>query len=232
MINRLVVNGCSYMAYYHRGGGTEQLAEKINIKQTYSLAENSVCNSRILRTTLKDLYSATVPSLYIVGITFVHRYELTVLKNKCDDGYWQSFNGHTTHNVKDCHDLVTLEDLNAYSRAWNSIIYDKELFDDLIYRVCSLVDAAKSQGHKILVFNTAEHLVDFVDFSKYKFLKNKKEIIEHLYWRSIPWQLEQGADFPEEDSDIYPENCRHVRPGDHKWLNNFLLNYIKQHKIL
>jgi len=232
MINRLVTNGCSYMAYHHKGGGTLDLANKLNITSFNSLAKNSVCNNRILRTTLRDLYSTTVPTLYIIGITFVHRYELTVLDNPGIDGRWQSFNG--THNSMnpEYHDQVSLKDLENFSRAWNNIIYDIELFEDLTFRLMSIVDAANRLGHKILVFNTAEHLADyFIEDSKFDILKTKIELIQGLKWKSIPWQFEQGAKWPQED-EVYPENCRHVQPGDHAWLNKFLIKYIDQYKIL
>lgn len=231
MFDRLVLNGCSYMAYYHKGGGTADLCQQLNIKKQQSLAKNSVCNSRIIRTTLRDMYSADEPTFYVIGITFVHRFELTTLACSTDDGHWNSFNGLTVHQFEPRHSQVTDDDLEHFNRAWNNIMYDKELFGDLVYRICSLVDAAKHLGHRILVFNTAEHVVDFVDFSKYSVLENKKEIVDKLYWRSVPWQFEQGATWPRED-EVYPENCRHVAPGDHKWLNKFLINYIDQYKIL
>lgn len=231
MINRLIVNGCSYMAYYDKGGGTKELADKLSMTSYDSLAKNSVCNSRILRTTLRDMYSACEPTLYVVGTTFVHRFELTTLDHAEEDGLWQSFNGHTINLTDNRRAEITDSDLESYNRAWNNIMYDNELFEDLVYRVCSLVGAAKNLGHRMLVFNTAEHLVDYIDSSKYKMLDNKSEIIGKLFWRSIPWQQAQGAQWPKEDAG-YPKNCRHVQPGDHKWLNEFLINYINHHKLL
>lgn len=232
MINRLVTNGCSYMAYHHKGGGTKDLAKKLNIENFYSLAKNSVCNNRILRTTLRDLYSSKQPTLYIIGITFVHRYELTVLDTPDFDGRWQSFNGTNNWIADNYHDQVTLKDLENFSRAWNNITYDVELFEDLVFRLLALIDAAQNLGHRMLVFNTAEHLVDyFIDDKKFDILDDRKEFVHRLKWKSIPWQFEQGAQWPAEDQQ-YPENCRHVSPGDHKWLNEYLCKYIDEHKIL
>lgn len=232
MINRLVVNGCSYINYYDQGGGTADLARQLNIQTHQSLAKNSVCNSRILRTTLRDMYSATEPTLYVIGITFVFRFELTVFEHAGDDGRWHSFNT-TNHNPglsENFHNQVTDKNLSDYARSWHMIMKTQDLFDDLVYRMCSLVDTAKTLGHKILVLNTAEHIVDFVDFDKYQWLEHKKEIVDRLIWRSIPWQFAQGARWPPED-EIYPDNCRHVRPGDHQWFNKFLIDYIDQYHI-
>jgi hypothetical protein len=61
--------------------------------------------------------------------------------------------------------------------------------------------------------------------------RERKEIIQGFKWRSIPWQFDQGAAYLEEDQK-YPWNCRHVAPGDHQYLNDFLYNYIQEHKIL
>ena len=232
MISRLVTNGCSYMAYHHKGGGTEDLAEKLKIENFDSLAKNSACNSRILRTTLRDLYSTNQPTFYVVGITFVHRYELTVLNTPDFDGRWQSFNGINSCITDNFHDQVTLKDLENFSRSWNNIIYDVELFEDLVFRLLSLIDAAQNLGHRVLVFNTAEHLVDyFVDDKKFDILDSRKQFVHKLKWKSIPWQFAQGAQWPAEDQQ-YTENCRHVQPGDHKWLNEYLCNYIDEYKIL
>lgn len=220
------------MAYHHKGGGTKDLAEKLKIQNFDSLAKNSVCNSRILRTTLRDLYSANQPTLYVVGITFVHRYELTVLDTPDFDGRWQSFNGTINWIADNYHDQVTLKDLENFSKAWNNIIYDVELFEDLVFRLLSLIDAAQNLGHRVLVFNTAEHLVDyFIDDKKFDILDDRKEFVYKLKWKSIPWQFAQGAQWPAEDQQ-YTENCRHVQPGDHKWLNEYLCNYIDDYKIL
>jgi hypothetical protein len=232
MINRLVVNGCSYMNYYDQGGGTADLAQQLNMNTHLSLAKNSVCNARIFRTTLRDIYSAVEPTLYVIGITFVFRFELTVLNQSGEDGRWVSFNtnNRTPWVAENFHNQVSEKNLADYVRSWHMIMKTDDLFEDLVYRVCSLVDTAKNLGHKILVMNTAEHIVDFVDYSKYHMLNDKKEIVDRLMWRSIPWQFEQGASWPPED-EVYPDNCRHVRPGDHQWLNKFLIDYIDQNNI-
>ena len=78
MIDRLVVNGCSYMHYYATGSGHIDLAQQLEIPVAESLAMNGSCNSRIIRSTLRDCYTTQQSTVYVIGLTFFHRYELTV----------------------------------------------------------------------------------------------------------------------------------------------------------
>lgn len=233
MIQRLCINGCSYMNYYHQGGGSSDLAARLQLTEYKSLAKNSVCNSRILRTTLRDMYSTDVPTLYILGTTFINRYELTLLEQATDDGNWVSCNGsQITLIPRDYTPGVTLTDINNFAKAHVNLMNGKDLLEDLMYRLRSTIDAAKNKSHRILIFNTAEHAVDYyLHEPQFDLFRQCKEIINGFKWRSIPWQFEQGATYPPEDEQ-YPADCRHVSLGDHSWLNEFLTNYIQEHKIL
>ena len=97
----------------------------------------------------------------------------------------------------------------------------------------SLIDTLHYQGHRVIIFNTAESGVDYwlIDNPQFDPIRTRKEIINGLLWRSIPWQLDQGATWPLEDNR-HPRDCRHVAPGEHKWLNEFLIDYIKANNIL
>lgn len=234
MTNRLVVNGCSYMHYYDLGNGTKDLAKRLNIDHYKSLAKIGVCNSRILRTTLMDMYSNNIPTLYILGMTFVNRFELTLLESNDDlDGSWVSYNGLPIKNLpKLCKKEISLNHINEFSQSHVVIMNSKDLLEDLMYRLASLIDSAKHKGHKILIFNTAEHIVDYcISEPRYNLFRQFKEIIGGFDWRSIPWQFDQGAEYLHEDEQ-YPANCRHVEPGQHRYLNQYLTNYIQEHKIL
>ena len=233
MIQRLCINGCSYMNCYHQGGGSSDLAARLQLTEYESLAKNSVCNSRILRTTLRDMYSTDVPTLYILGTTFINRYELTLLEQATDDGNWVSCNGQPINLIpKNYKSEATLTDINNFAKAHVNLMTGKDLLEDLMYRLVCIIDAAKNKSHRILIFNTAEHAVDYyLHEPQFDPFRQYKEIIEGFNWRSILWQFEQGATYPPEDEQ-YPANCRHVSPGDHSWLNEFLTNYIQEHKIL
>ena len=80
MIQRLVVNGCSYMDVYASGNGHVDLASRLNIPTMESIAQSGCNNSRIIRTTLKDSYLTTEPTLYVLGVTFISRSEAPILK--------------------------------------------------------------------------------------------------------------------------------------------------------
>ena len=84
MIKLLVVNGCSYAQVYANGNGHIDLARRLgivghhNIPQAVSLGIGGSANSRILRTTLKHSYITQVPTLYVLGLTFISRLELPI----------------------------------------------------------------------------------------------------------------------------------------------------------
>ncbi len=234
MIQRLVTNGCSYMQYHANGHGHLDLADRLGIKNSESLAMNGSCNSRIIRTTLRDCYNTTQPTLYVIGVTFFHRYELSIRQgNPEPDGKWVSFNGNQSAMFHDYESHITKKDLYVYSELYDKLLYLNEVGIDLQWRLLSLIDTLHYQGHRVVIFNTAEGGVDYwlVNNPKFDLLRKRKEIIQGLAWRSISWQFEQGARWPDADKE-YPLECRHVLPGDHKWLNEFLTDYIKTNNIL
>jgi len=238
--NRLVVNGCSYMAYYDRGGGTQDLASCLGIPTSENLSMNSACNSRIIRTTLRDSYKTLVPTLYIIGITFLTRYELpTRLERDNEDGKWRSLNSglssSTTSSFEPEFDKhFTVQDLIEYSALWDKFttLGIEDLAVNLQYQLLSLRDSLHYRGHRCVIFNTAEHVLDWViDNKSFDLLKSNKQFVQRLKWKSIPWQFEQGADFYPGD-EKHPADSRHVALGQHQWLNKFLVDYINQNGIL
>jgi hypothetical protein len=234
MIQRLITNGCSYMHIHAQGAGHLDLANLLNIKNSESLAISGSCNSRIIRTTLQDCYATTQPTLYIIGLTFFHRYELSIRQGHPDpDGKWVSFTGTGSSVFDDYEEHITKKDLDTYADLYAKFLYLSEVGTDLQWKLLSLIDTLHYRGHRVVIFNTAEGGVDYwlVDNPKFDPLRKRKEIINGLAWRSIPWQFEQGARWPVED-ERHPLDCRHVVPGDHKWLNQFLIDYIKTNNIL
>lgn len=93
MINNLVVNGCSYMEVYAGGSGHVDLAKRLNMAHSHSLALGGSANSRIIRTTLKHSYTVEQPTLYVLGMTFVSRREIPIL----DPVHGRSFEGMWTN---------------------------------------------------------------------------------------------------------------------------------------
>lgn len=234
---RLAVNGCSYMKFYADGNGHGDLAAQLNITQHHSLAEYGSCNNRIIRTTLRDSFVNPAPTLYVIGVTFVSRYELPVHIDRTDlDGKWLSFTTQGAINplgaiIDPC---VSKKDLDLYRDIWLKINLASvdEWAEDLQYRLLSMCDSLNSRGHGCIVFNTAEAVLDYVlDQDKFQPMKSQREFIDGLKWKSIPWQFDQGAAWSPDDIH-HDRNCRHVAPGQHHWLNQYLTNYIQEHKIL
>ena len=235
--DRLVVNGCSYMKCYADGNGHGDLAARLDITQHQSLAEYGSCNNRIIRTTLRDSFVNLAPTLYVIGITFISRYELPINQDRTEpDGKWLSFTtaGSVYPSTAIIDPCVSKKDLGSYRDTWLKINLASvdELIEDLQYRLLSMCDSLNHRGHSCIVFNTADAVLDYVlDQSKFQPLRFQQQIIDGLKWKSIPWQFDQGATWLP-SGEPHDRNCRHVAPGQHQWLNTYLTYYIQKHKIL
>lgn len=234
MIKQLVVNGCSYTHSYAIGHGHLDLATRLGIDQAKSIAVSGSANSRILRTTLKHSYTA-VPTLYVIGMTFLSRLELPICEPENDfEGRWvnpqnQEFANRwqTGWNKKESEQFVdTKLKTEVYS------IVDRT--EDLMYRMLSTIDSLKSRGHRVLMFQQADNLYhEYLTNSRLSLL-NCPEIVHGFGWRAIAWQSTQGVE-PKNygpGSPYVPPDMTHPAVGYHHKLNEFLTSYIQEHKIL
>lgn len=213
--------------------GGPELAASLGISNSLNMSISGSCNSRIIRTTLKDSY-CNVPTLYIVGLTFLTRYELPIGDADDNEGKWVSITGQGIANKALDNIHFDSRTLGEFDRYWNksTLFSMPDLLVDLQFRLLSLIDSLQARGHKIIVFNTAESVYSyFIDESRFDYLRQTKHVVNGLSWRSIPWQLEQGAKYVTNDENL-PFEYRHVAPGQHQWLNEFLTNYITEYKIL
>jgi len=225
------------MQHYAKGNGHGDLAAQLGIQLYHSLAGPGSCNNRIIRTTLRDSFVNTKPTLYVIGLTFLSRYELPVNLDRTElDGKWLSFTTQGSINppgaiIDPC---VSKKDLDLYRDIWLRINLASvdEWAEDLQYRLLSMCDSLHSRGHGCIVFNTADSVLDYVlDQPEFFPLKSRGEIIHGLKWKSIPWQFDQGATWPPED-EHHDRNSRHVDVGQHQWLNQYLTNHIQVNKIV
>ena len=253
--SRLVVNGCSYMESYASGNGHVDLAQQLGIEKVESLAIGGSANNRIIRTTLKDSYITTEPTVYVIGMTFVLRTEIPILKlvgvhTEFDDntfeGRWT--NPQNQYFVKDWLHFWKESDTDTFVNLWfkSNTHGLLDQVEDLMYRFLSFIGDLTRRGHGVLIFNQADLALTadrpnekkFLDVEKIKLLKETKNFVHGLSWAAIPWQHEQGV-----PSTVYregmvfkygapPENVKHRQPGAHQKLNEYLINYINEYKIL
>lgn len=223
------------MKHHAMGDGHKDLAQQLGIEHYDSLSQYGQSNSAIIRLTVADSMQAE-PTLYVVGTTFLHRFELPVLK-KVNNEKWGSFGNSTPIGAREYDDCVV--DLESYVNLHlqYSINSVKEHAYALYLQLAMMIDSVKSRGHKIVVFNTAETMMDeaeFLDPNDVKFLDNyNAEIIDRLQWQSVSWQHAQGAkSVPEDIKRDIPLSSRHIAPGEHKFLNNFLHEHINTNEIL
>ena len=228
MIKRLVTNGCSYMAGYARGNGHIDLAHRLGIPSTLNLAQPGSCNSRIIRTCLKDSYTTQDPTLYIIGLSFLSRFEIPIHLNESSfEGKWisiqnqvnfnQQYESHWTHA-----DTQTLIDLTLKLELYST----KDRFENLIYNLLSLVDSICNRGHNILIYRQVDDIDrDIINQVSAMAHCSDKNFVHGLSWCALPWQFKNGVKWNQLDKAL-PVNVRHPEIGDHAMLNNFLFDYI------
>lgn len=232
------------MAAYTAGKGHYDLADALGIKTAIDLSQSGCANNRMIRTTLKDSFITNEKTLYVIGLTFISRGEVPILKLLQDDNEDTSFEGRWTNpqnqiykdrwehywSEKDSElyvKLMTKENLYGF--------LDKT--ENLMYQLVSMIDSLTLRGHKILIYQQADtgyflHL----DNSRLWLFKKYKNFLNGLNWTAIQWQHSQGV--PEQPGTYInkygttPIEMRHRKQGHHDLLNNFLTIYIKDNKIL
>lgn len=241
MIEQIVVNGCSYMESYAMGNGHVDLAQqlsiigKFNIPQASTLAIGGSANSRILRTALKHSYQTNIPTLYVLGMTFVSRLEIPICEPQTEfEGRWinpqnQEFKSRWQHGWTQS-DSEQFVETKLKSEVYS--ILDRT--EDLMYRMLATIADLQRRGHCVLMFQQADNLYQqYLTDPRLK-LFQRPEIINGFAWRAIAWQYEQGV-----RPKTYPFGSPHVQPdmthpeiGQHELLNEYLTNYIQEYKIL
>lgn len=241
MIQQVVVNGCSYMESYALGNGHVELARnlgiigKFDIPLASTLAIGGSANSRILRTTLKHSYQTSLPTLYVLGMTFVSRLEIPICNPENDfEGRWinpqnQEFKSRWQHGW-------TQSDSDQFveNKLKSEVFSIMDRTEDLMYRMLATITDLQSRGHRVLMFQQADNLyLDCLPDPRLHLFR-RPEIIEGFAWRAIAWQHEQGVK-PKNygpGAPYVPPEMTHPEIGHHELINEHLTNYIQEHKIL
>ena len=242
MIKQLVVNGCSYTYSYAKGNGHKDLARQLGIPHAESLAIGGSANSRIIRTTLKHSYQTTEPTLYIMGLTFIHRHELPILKEDTDS----SFEGRWCNPQNQ-------EFANRYEHFWDRAESERfvefklktEVYglldrtEDLMYNVLSAIHSLHARGHRVLVYQQADDCYHYLlDNPRLALLSSTESIIGGFGWCAIGYQHKQGVEkAPLGEGNFIgpktvPDNMRHPLAGQHRVLNEYLVKYINDRNII
>jgi hypothetical protein len=224
------------MEAYASGFGHHDLAKRLGIPHSESLAIGGSANSRILRTTLKHSYQQEHPTFYVLGMTFLSRLEIPILDNQQEfEGRWtnpqnQQFNRHWQYGWTQ-QDTDQFIELKLKSEMYS--ILDR--VEDLMYRILSLIADLQSRGHQVLIYQQADNLYQsLLDDVRLAPFKNNINVIDGYKWRAVPWQLNNGVP-PMQYVEVLhqvPDDLKHPAPGYHTMLNEFLVNYMTDRNIL
>jgi hypothetical protein len=191
------------------------------------------CNNRIIRTTLRHSYQTDKPTFYLLGMTFLNRTELPILQNQTEDAHWISFQNQAIQKkwAWPWTDNDTEQFVKLYLKS--QFVHIKDRCEDLMYHLLALIASLTTRGHECLIFQQAENR--YQEFlQELKLFSSTPIFVGNFEWQAIPWQLEQGARPVEADiqNKNIPRDMLHVAAGQHKWLNEFLLEYVNEFKIL
>jgi hypothetical protein len=190
-----------------------------------------------MRTVLKHSYQADEPTFYVLGMTFLSRLEVPILKDLCEfEGRWvnpqnQEFKEQWEHNWTD-QDSKQFVEIKLKTEVYS--ILDR--LEDLQYRMLSLIHDLRSRGHGVVLYQQADNLYqEFLDDPKMLPIKTRPEIIDAYRWRAVPWQLENGVpamDYGPTPTHHVPKDIHHPASGHHAKLNEYLKNYIVDHGLI
>lgn len=224
MIDTLVVNGCSYMDLYAQGNGHIDLARQ-HLNNASSIARPGSNNSRIIRTTLKHSYAATSPTMYVVGMTFISRLEIPILREYAPfEGKWTNpltqVQPAWDHHWKPKHNkqyVELSEMLEVYS------LLDRT--EDLMYNIISMIDSLEHRGHRVLVFQYVDDsYFSSLDSPQLTLFKTKKNFVHEFNWTAVQYQHQHGVQ--QINDPAVPVEIQKPLPGHHSVLNKFLVEYI------
>jgi hypothetical protein len=225
------------MEAYASGNGQVDLAERLGIATSESLAIGGSANTRIIRTTLKHSYQTNQPTFYVLGMTFLSRLEIPILENQTDfEGRWT--NPQNQQFVKDWQYGWTQAETDQFvdiklKSECHSIL---DRIEDLMYKISTMISDLQARDHRVLVYQQADGLYqEYLDNPRLQLFKNIPVIIDGYSWRAVPWQLENGVtavNYGSNPIHIVPKDICHPEPGQHQKLNEFLVDYINRNSLL
>ena len=68
------------------------------------------------------------------------------------------------------------------------------------------------------------------EFNRIRLLEGHKNIIGDFTWCAVREQHQAGVKYISDEEHVEAE-LRHRQPGEHKWLNTYLEQYIRQHEL-
>ena len=230
------------MESYASGNGHVDLARELGLIAKFKLPAASTlaiggsCNNRILRTTLKHAAANATPSLYILGLTFVSRTEIPILMDLDQfEGRWtnpqnQQFRSRWEPHWSDT-DYKNYIDIMTKWEAYSLL----DRTEDLMYRMISAEHMLTNLGHQVLMFQQADtSYCTLLQDPRLALLKSSPNIVQAFEWAAVPWQHQQGVEPMDYNNPTLnvPSHLVHPAAGHHQLLNNYLTNYIQEHKIL
>ena len=238
-ITRLVVNGDSYMELYAKGGGHIDLATRLSLPNSKSLAIGGSPDTRIIRTSLKDSYLTNESTLYILGVGFLSRWEVPILKVDSEEEFEGRWTNPQNQDYVDRweHHWGRSETAQLMELKLKSDFYSvPDRLEDLMYRLVAMISDLHARGHRVLIYQQADDIYQrYLERNTMRLFKNNPIFIEGLTWLSVPWQLKNGIPpnpLPANAPYKVPDSIRHPMAGRHELLNEFLHNYIVEHNIL
>ena len=105
--------------------------------------------------------------------------------------------------------------------------------ENLMYQMLSMIDSLTQRGHSCIIYQQADHWWYGMlpeEFNRIRLLEDHKNIIGDFTWCAVREQHQAGVKYISDEEHVEAE-LRHRQPGEHKWLNTYLEQYIRQHEL-
>jgi hypothetical protein len=231
------------MECYALGGGHKHLADKLNIPLSRSLAIGGSANSRILRTTLKHSYDTKLPTLYVLGMTFISRSELPILAVSAENTFEGRWCNPQNQEFKDRWDHYWNQQL---SEEWVKFKLMTEVYslidrvEDLQYQMLAAVRDLTARGHRVVLYQQADDSYhSILSNTRLKYFGSVRNIIGAFSWCAVQQQHSWGVPTSDSQAPVTwigpphtPDEIKHRLSGEHGALNDFLTDYIIKNNII
>jgi len=227
-MSTLLINGCSFARCWNPN---EEFIKSLSCNQVINLGKDGGSLQRVVRTTVEWIAQNGPPSMVIIPIPPVTRWELSIAKNEdAIDGTWYPMQLKEYLDEKRISTLVDFKKLQNLTELYYGSIPDirtywDSCFTDLIL-LSSFLEQTKINYLMFDMCNNFEmkHLKEYKGFEKIKLINNNKKIIDLFGFcgNKYMYQIIKDKNKDEIDPLMY-----HHLGKEYKDLENYLLNYRK-----
>jgi len=227
----LLINGCSFFQAWEPSEKFKQFLGTNKYDNIYQVATGV---QRLARSTVEYVASKQAPRMVILGLPFVHRWELAIGKKDVDiDGTWYAMQVKDFIDHRRLSPMVAGSDVEKLSEYYYRCLPDIRTFWDKAFTeiilLCSFLDSKRIPYVLFDMCNNFDesHIKHFKGFEKIKLIKDNPNIIDIFNFCGNSLMYDNLDDKNGVDPYSY-----HHKAEQFRYLEDYLIDYIKSCKII